>query len=502
MVYYGLVCRAGNTSHSIILYGQVAMHISIVAFDGFNEIDTFTTMGILTQMRGDGWRTGLVCPTPKIVSANGVTVSNQHPLEWANDADVVLFSSGSRMREVADDDKILRRLSLEPERQLLGAQCNGSLMLKSLHALRSPEVCAEHGSMAMLIQAGLKPVAAPLLVHGNVATGGGRLAASYLAAWVIWRLDSMMAAQHALTRVAPAGEEQTFVAHVLSVVRPFIEGAEAEVAAEPSHRQPAPIVISATAVQQAPAATEMETDYEDDEDDEFPVELLTVKPEPVSVETAAPEGPPLFGGMIETTGKILEVEHLDGDALRVMVSSGGLPMSKIGRGDRIAVNGKCLTIVAKTDHHFKFELPAQVQGTLTGLDEKDAEVNLERALAYGQAVNGHLLEGQVDGIGEVLKFAQTGESWQLVVQVDGKLAPCIAMNGRIAVNGVSLMTTQVKDVGARCIFSVVLDAQIMKVSALKNVRVGSKVNVEADMIARSLQGMLPPLKTSAGRSRG
>lgn len=474
------------------------MHISIVAFDGFNEIDTFLTMGILTQMRGDGWRTGLVCATPKIVSANGVTVASQHPLEWANDADVVLFGSGGRMREVANDDKILRRLSLEPERQLIGAQCNGSLMLKNLHVLSSPEVCAEHASMAMLIQAGLKPVAAPLLVHGNIATGGGRLAGSYLAAWIIWRLDSMMAAQHALTRVAPAGEEQAFVAHVLAVVRPFVEGGETHETTAPSHEQAAAIIVPrATQTQQMPpAAEEMEAEYENDEDDEFPVDLLTVQPQPVNIEAAPPEGPPLFGGMIEATGKILEVERLDGDALRVMVSSGGLPMSKIGRGDRIAVNGKCLTIVAKTDHHFKFELPAQVQATLTGLDEKDAEVNLERALAYGQAVNGHLLEGQVDDIGEVLKFAQAGENWQLVVQVDAALAPCIAMNGRIAVNGVALMTTQVKDVGNRCIFSVVLGPQIMKASALKAVHVGSKVNVEADMVARSIRGMLPPPKTT------
>lgn len=472
------------------------MHISIVAFDGFNEIDAFTTMGILTQMRSDGWRTGLVCATPKIVSANGVTVASQHPLEWANDADVVLFSSGNRMREVAGDDKILRRLSLEPERQLIGAQCNASLMLRSLHVLHGGEVCAEHGSMAALIQAGLKPVALPLLVHGNIATAGGRLAASYLAAWIIWRLDSLMAAQHALTRVAPAGEEQAFVAHVLDVVRPFIDGPEAEAPMQTELDQ-AP-AIHVPAMEQAVAApVEAEPAYESDEDDEFPVEILAAAPQ--AIQAQAPEGPPLFGGVIEATGKILEVQRLEGDTLRVMVSSGSLPMSKIGRGDPIAVNGKCLTIIAKTDNHLKFDLPIQAQSLVAGLDEKDAEVNLERALAFGQSVNGHLLEGQVDAIGEVLKLAQIGDSWQLVVQVDGALAPCIATHGRIAVNGVALMTTQVKDAGNRCIFSVMLDAQVMKSSALKAAHVGMKVNVEADMIARNVQRMLPPPKAAAGK---
>jgi riboflavin synthase len=112
------------------------------------------------------------------------------------------------------------------------------------------------------------------------------------------------------------------------------------------------------------------------------------------------------------------------------------------------------------------------------------------------------LAGQVDTVGEVLKFVQAGESWQLVVQVSKEFAPCLAVKGSVAINGVSLTTNQVKDMKDRCIFSINLIPHTLDVTALKALQPGHKVNIEVDMFARQLQKMMTDVEMpSASRLR-
>src|SRR5690242_14592989 len=108
------------------------MKIAIVTFEGFNEIDSFVALNILNRVKREGWKAEIAAPTLTIASLNGVTIQAQQPLEFANEADVVLFGSGRLTRQVVQDEKLLSRLQLDPARQLIGSQCSGALIMKKL----------------------------------------------------------------------------------------------------------------------------------------------------------------------------------------------------------------------------------------------------------------------------------------------------------------------------------------------------------------------------------
>jgi riboflavin synthase len=198
----------------------------------------------------------------------------------------------------------------------------------------------------------------------------------------------------------------------------------------------------------------------------------------------------MFTGIIEALGKIATVQPL-AEGVRVMVVSEQLPLGDVMIGDSIAINGACMTVVAKGEHSFKVDVSAESLRCTFGLDEVGREVNLEKALRYGDRLGGHLVSGHVDGVGEVLKFAEAGESRQLVVQAPKSLAKFIAVKGSIVVNGVSLTTNQIKEVGDRCIFSVNLIPHTIEVTGFRHIKVGDKVNLEVDLVARYLERMMP-----------
>ena len=105
------------------------MNVAVLTFEGFNELDSFIASAILNRMQPQGWNVQITCPTESVTSMNNVTVQAQQPLEFANSADIVLFGSGIYTREIAKDAQLLGRLKLNPERQLIGAQCSGALLL-------------------------------------------------------------------------------------------------------------------------------------------------------------------------------------------------------------------------------------------------------------------------------------------------------------------------------------------------------------------------------------
>jgi len=108
------------------------MHVAIVTFDGFSEIDTFVALGLLNRLEDNGWRAELASPAAYVTSTNGVTVQAQRPLEFANDADVVLFGSNMYARALSSNSALLDRLTLDPLRQTIGAIGSGSLLLARL----------------------------------------------------------------------------------------------------------------------------------------------------------------------------------------------------------------------------------------------------------------------------------------------------------------------------------------------------------------------------------
>ena len=206
------------------------MQIAILTFEGFNELDSFIAAAILNRLKAKGWAAHITCPTPEVTSMNGVTVRRQRPLEFAAEADAVLIGSGIRTREIAADPQMLSRLVLDPSRQLIGAQCSGTLLLARLGLIGGLPACTDLTTKPWVIEAGVEVLDAPFVAHGNVATAGGCLASQYLAAWMIASLASPRDAREALHYVAPVGEKEIYVERALAVITPFLAPAPALVA--------------------------------------------------------------------------------------------------------------------------------------------------------------------------------------------------------------------------------------------------------------------------------
>ncbi len=202
------------------------MRIAILTFDGFNELDSFIALGLLNRLSAQGWKAQITSPSQHVTSMNGVTVQAQQPLEFANEADVVLFGSGIYTRAIAEDHgkagALLDRLQLDPLRQMIGAQCSGALLMARLGLLADMPACTDLTTRPWLVEAGVRVEEAPFHARGPIATAGGCLASQYLAAWLMLRGAGEAAAKQALHYAAPVGEKEAYVERLLAVVRPFI----------------------------------------------------------------------------------------------------------------------------------------------------------------------------------------------------------------------------------------------------------------------------------------
>ena len=198
------------------------MHAAILTFDGFNELDSLVALGILNRIKKPDWRVTLCCPTSTVTSMNGVTLHAQSTLEEACAADVVLFGSGMKTREIANDGRVMGRLKLDPSRQLIGAQCSGTLMLAKLGLLNGGPACTDLLTKPWVQETGVQVLNQPFYADGNVATAGGCLASQYLAAWVIARCEGLEAARSAMHYVAPVGEKELYVDRAMANISPYL----------------------------------------------------------------------------------------------------------------------------------------------------------------------------------------------------------------------------------------------------------------------------------------
>ncbi|HDV6324598.1 TPA: DJ-1/PfpI family protein [Burkholderia cenocepacia] len=199
------------------------MHIAIVTFQGFNELDSLIALGVLNRIRKPGWRVTLACPEPSVTSMNGVTVHAQSTLADACTADAVIIGSGIQTRDVVNDAALMAQLRFDPARQLIGAQCSGTLILAKLGLLGTIPACTDLTTKPWVIEAGVEVLNQPFFARGNVATAGGCLASPYLAAWLIARLEGEDAARGALHYVAPVGEKDEYVSRALTNIKPYLQ---------------------------------------------------------------------------------------------------------------------------------------------------------------------------------------------------------------------------------------------------------------------------------------
>ena len=198
------------------------MHITILTFQGFNELDSIVALAILNRARKPRWRVSICCPEPSVTSMNGLLVHAQANLAQARSADAVIVGSGIKTREVVADAELMAELRLDPSRQLVGAQCSGTLVLAKLGLLDGVPACTDVTTKPWVQEAGVEVLDQPFFARGNVATAGGCLASQYLAAWVIARSEGTAAARDALHYVAPVGEKEEYVSRALKNISAYL----------------------------------------------------------------------------------------------------------------------------------------------------------------------------------------------------------------------------------------------------------------------------------------
>lgn len=194
------------------------MQVAVVTFDGFNELDSFIASAVINRARPAGLTAYITTPTVVVTSMNGVEVVGQRPLNFVAEADVVLIGSGIRTRDVVADDTLLAALTLDPNRQLIGSQCSGALVLARLGLLGSMPVSTDATSRPFVEEFGVTVLDAPFHAQGNVATAGGCLASLHLGAWAISRTVGEDVARAAVDYVAPVGEKQATVDRVFAAL--------------------------------------------------------------------------------------------------------------------------------------------------------------------------------------------------------------------------------------------------------------------------------------------
>ncbi len=182
----------------------------------------------------------------------------------------------------------------------------------------------------------------------------------------------------------------------------------------------------------------------------------------------------MFTGIVQAVGRIEKLSPLQ-------VNAGRLALADVRIGDSICVQGCCLTVVKKAKGKLWFDVSKETLRVTAGLG-RPGGVNLEKSLGLGDRLGGHLVTGHVDGVGRLLK--KKGSEYTFAAP--RTLARYIARKGSICIDGVSLTVNRVKGVA----FEVNLIPHTLKVTTLKRLAPGSKVNLEVDLVARYVEKVL------------
>lgn len=197
-------------------------HIAILTFGGFNELDSLIAFGMLSRISllGDAdWRVSIASPSPRVTSMNGLTIDAHIELQEANSADAVLIGSGMKTREVGNDASIMGQLKLDPQKQLIAAQCSGTFLMAKLGILGKTPACTDTTSKPWVQAAGVNVLNQAFYSNGNLATAGGCLSAQYISAWMISKFRGLEQATEVLRYFAPVGEKDEYVNRALTHIR-------------------------------------------------------------------------------------------------------------------------------------------------------------------------------------------------------------------------------------------------------------------------------------------
>jgi len=186
----------------------------------------------------------------------------------------------------------------------------------------------------------------------------------------------------------------------------------------------------------------------------------------------------MFTGIIAAVGRVREAKPVRG-GMKLTIDAGSLDLGDVAVGDSIAVNGACLTVVARKPLSFEVDVSLATLACTTGL-AAGKSVNLEKAMRLADRLGGHLVSGHVDGVGTVKRVAPSGGNRVVAVKAPATLAKYIARKGSITMNGVSLTVNEAKGTE----FTVNLIPYTLAETNLGELHAGGKVNLEVDLLAR------------------
>jgi riboflavin synthase len=195
----------------------------------------------------------------------------------------------------------------------------------------------------------------------------------------------------------------------------------------------------------------------------------------------------VFTGLVEDVGSIAEIAPAPGGGARVSVRT-RLPNQDLERGASIAVDGACLTVVERNNGTFSADVSVETLRRTTLSDRRPGDaVNLERPLALGERLGGHLVLGHVDGVGRIRGREQAGEAVRVVIELPRDLLPLVVEKGSLALDGISLTVNEFAGDDA---ISLMLIPETLRGTTWGNKRAGDRVNVEADILAKHVARLL------------
>ena len=194
----------------------------------------------------------------------------------------------------------------------------------------------------------------------------------------------------------------------------------------------------------------------------------------------------MFTGIIQAIGNISKIDS-NGPDSRIVFKAGKMKLDDVKIGDSISVNGVCLSITEKTKDSFTSDLSSETLSLTTFIEMRaNSKVNLEKAMNFSSRVNGHLIAGHVDGVGVIKEMKNDGRSILILIEFPEELEKYISKKGSIAVDGVSLTINGTKE----NTFSINIIPHTLSGSIISEYNIGTKVNIEVDLIARYLEKLV------------
>ncbi len=200
----------------------------------------------------------------------------------------------------------------------------------------------------------------------------------------------------------------------------------------------------------------------------------------------------MFTGLVEEMGVIRSLDG-DADGVRMAVDATTVTVD-VAVGDSIAVSGACLTVVSFDESGFAVDVVTEtLRRTTLGSRVPGDTVNLERAMAVGDRLGGHIVQGHVDGVGTVVSVTPEGEGVRLAIAAPAAVRPYVVEKGSITVDGVSLTVAATIADG----FEIALIPHTLAVTTLGRLAAGDRVNLEADMVAKYVEALVTPYRSEA-----